>query len=212
MMKLQSSEVEEGNLRKRIKIQILKYPQGLYNKVNINQFINLEHEELQAKLENSEDQRLIEEFENRIKKTESDEKKDIGPPKQLQEIYKEEEEEESDDEINPDHQVFYPQDDEYEDLFRKTDKEKFPKPGQGPENENFDYEDYLNTLSEVQAKAKKYKKKAKKLYSNLEKLKIHYEKAKRNISELEFENQGLNNQLMIHSERLNRMEHSYQNQ
>ena len=45
-------------------------------------------------------------------------------------------------------------------------------------SDQYNTNDYENAISNTYAKAKKYKRKAKKLYNNLQKLKIHYDKAK----------------------------------
>jgi len=42
-------------------------------------------------------------------------------------------------------------------------------------------------------------------------LKSHYEKAKKNVNELEFENQNLNDQLIVYAERMKTIENPYNN-
>lgn len=60
------------------------------------------------------------------------------------------------------------------------------------------------------AKAKKYKRKAKKLYNNLSVLKEHYSKAKNKVRELEKENSMLTQRLMLFSERIDDLERTYE--
>lgn len=160
-------------------------------------------------MEDSADQRLLDEFESRIKKTESDkkvERVEEGPPKQLLEWKYEEGREESNE-----HQIYCPENDQFEEIFRKNfEKPESPQSFKKSETDENDY-NIENILIIANTKAKKYKKKAKKLYSNLQKLKFHYEKAKRNVSELEYENQTLNDQLQIYSERIHPIQNSYNN-
>jgi predicted RNase H-like nuclease (RuvC/YqgF family) len=59
-------------------------------------------------------------------------------------------------------------------------------------------------------KAKKYKRKAKKLYNNLAVLKEHYSKAKGKIKTLERENSMLTQRLMLFSERIDDLERTYE--
>lgn len=61
-----------------------------------------------------------------------------------------------------------------DDQFERTNDEKYLETGSDQYNTN----DYENAISNTYAKAKKYKRKAKKLYNNLQKLKTHYDKAK----------------------------------
>ncbi|CAI2385662.1 unnamed protein product [Moneuplotes crassus] len=164
-----------------------------------------EEQKQRDRLENSEDQRLLEEFESRIRKTDSEEKRP-KPPKQLDELVSEgEDSEEEFDETA--HQIYQPKHDEYDNILRKkTFDPNLPPIYDDSDNENNEYHKYL---AQIEAKAKKYKRKAKKLYSNLQKLKVHYEKAKRNVDDLSIENNGLRDQLIAYEDRLNYLHSSY---
>ena len=176
-------------------------------------FDNLEHQRLADKLDDPEDQKLFEEFESRIRKTESGQDTNRrSPQKQLEDSEQEESEEE---EYDPEKQR---EEKSYSHHFK-------PSPGPSPYDyqhlqktkvpESFEEESsqadqkYDEILESTYQKARKYKKKAKKLYSNLQRLKSHYEKAKARIAQLEYENTTLTEKMMVFSGRVDELEHAY---
>lgn len=175
----------------------------------------LEHDKLQDQLKSKSDL-FIEQHESRIKKTESDQDIKHSQPLETFQEELEEEEEESENEgyLNPDHQLVYPGYDEAaEDQYYYPPDTPYTKgDNYGDENiasERYNTKDYENVISTTYAKARKYKRKAKKLYTNLQKLKSHYTKAKRKIGKLEAENQRLTDQIVIFARRVDEVEDAY---
>lgn len=163
----------------------------------------LEHDQLKDELVDPEDQQLIEEFESRIRKTDTDEERKYYAPKSTFE-YEEEEEESENEQIRYQEKVNPHRENKESKKYSKAkDYNSYEESGSGKES---DYEDVLN---QTYLKAKKYKRKAKKLYSNLQRLKIHYEKAKQKIAELEFENHGINDKLLVFSNKVDKLQHAY---
>jgi chromosome segregation ATPase len=104
-------------------------------------------------------------------------------------------------------------DEEAEDQYYFPPERDYPKGGDYQDenivSERYNTKDYENVISTTYAKAKKYKRKAKKLYANLQKLKSHYAKAKRKIGKLEAENQRLTDQIVIFARRVDEVEDAY---
>ena len=125
-------------------------------------------------------------FESRIKKTDPEFESKYEEAKDLLDQEFEDEEEEEEPEITKEHAHHQHKRStyrarQYEDKFNKID-EQFDK--LDDENyiesteDQYNTNDYENAISNTYAKAKRYKRKAKKLYNNLQKLKAHYDKAK----------------------------------
>jgi len=163
---------------------------------------------------------LLAQFESRIKKTESDKEQILDPQRDTQDYEVEDEEEEDEEEDSRPgvpyylHEGTYSSDQDPKKYYIQDQieyPENYSDQNMQPEEVNYETNDYENAVASTYAKAKKYKRKAKKLYKNLEKMKAHYSKAKKKINGLENENTNLSDQLMMFSERVRELENLYQN-
>lgn len=172
----------------------------------------LEHNKLQDHMKNTNEDTLLYQYESRIRKTESDKHKisnDIQP--EYDNEGEEEEDYELEDPLHEDqrHQPECSQED-YEYLnYHKIPYNIAPDKYQETNSDQYVTADYENVINTTYAKAKKYKRKAKKLYSNLQKLKAHYTKAKQKVSYLEAENEDLSNKMMMLTDRINEIEYAF---
>jgi hypothetical protein len=163
----------------------------------------LEHDDLKDDIVDREDKKLIEEFESRILKTGTDEERKYTANKNPY-AYEEEEEEDENEEMGEQEMSYLGHG--YEEHKKYIEPKYYNTYEESASGKDSDYDDVLN---QTYQKARKYKRKAKKLYSNLQRLKTHYERAKQKIAEMEFENYGLNDKLMMFSNRVDELQCAY---
>jgi hypothetical protein len=153
---------------------------------------------------------MIEEFESRILKTSIDEERKYTDKKNPY-AFEEEEDEEDEEEENEESEKMEETElawlghgsEEHKNYIEPKYHNTYEESASGKDS---DYDDVLN---ETYQKARKYKRKAKKLYNNLQRLKTHYQRAKLKIDEMEFENLGLNDKLMMFSNRVDELQCAY---
>jgi hypothetical protein len=183
---------------------------SLFTKVIFIFLYLLEHDDLKDEIVDTEDKKMIEEFESRILKTGTDEERKYTDNKNPYAYEEEEDEEEENQETEKTEKT---QETElaylghsYEEHKNYIEPKYYNTYEESASGKDSDYDDVLN---QTYQKAKKYKRKAKKLYSNLQRLKTHYERAKQKIAEMEFENHDLNDKLMMFSDRVDELQCAY---
>lgn len=77
------------------------------------------------------------------------------------------------------------------------------------QSDNYDTNDYENLINVTYEKARRYKRKAKKLYKSLQELKQKYRTQNEKIAELEDENREMSEKMYIFSNRIDELHHAY---
>jgi hypothetical protein len=77
------------------------------------------------------------------------------------------------------------------------------------ETEQYNTADYEQLIATTYEKAKKYKRKAKKLYTNLQNVKSQFQEQSEYVKQLEDENQELSSKMLLFSNRVDDLQHAY---